>query len=287
MSVVEVSKMWSKDGGAISSEKADSFDVQFAFTAGYQVLVDSTTMDLIDVIAGAQALGLPQIGDQYKPSINAFVKDIRPERTGPISYLITVAYDGVSDDAENSIVDVEWTDVSTSEPVDRDWAGRAIVTVNKEQVDGLSMDIADQVCVIRRKFLTINTAGIRAYRRATNSDTFLGWPPGTARLVGFSAKNQFKYGAAQELWDVTARIQFREPYANTTAAQAWYKRWRHEGLLIKKGGIIQRARDEKQQEVTKPVLLKSNGELETNPDAAVFFHTQVYGSLPYSALGLV
>jgi hypothetical protein len=86
---------------------------------------------------------------------------------------------------------------------------------------------------------------------------------------------------------VTARIQFREPHANTTAAQAWYKRWRHEGLLVKKDGAKGRALDDFKQEITKPVLLKLNGEEETNPDNAVFIHTQVYGSLPYAALGLV
>jgi hypothetical protein len=161
------------------------------------------------------------------------------------------------------------------------------MTVNLEPVDGLSMDVADQVVVITRKFLSINTAGIAAYRRATNSDTFLGWPPGTARLIGFSAKNRFVYNGLQEEWNVTARIQFREPFANTTNAQAWYKRWRHEGLYISSGGIVRRATDAQGQEMTKPVLLKVDGTQETNPDNAYFFHTQVYGSLPYSALGLI
>jgi hypothetical protein len=198
--------------------------------------------------------------------------------------MVTVSYRGVPND---DAVEVEWTDTTTTEPIDRDITGRAIMTVNLEPVDGLSMDVNDQIVVIRRKFLTINTAGIAAYRRSTNSDTYLGWAPGTARLVGFSAKNRFAYNGIQELWDVTARIQFREPYANTTPAQAWYKRWRHEGLYIKDGSIIRRATDGQGQEVVKPVLLKLDGTQETDPDAAYFFHSQVYGSLPYSALGLI
>jgi hypothetical protein len=149
------------------------------------------------------------------------------------------------------------------------------------------MDVADQIVVIRRKFSSVNPPAIRQYRRATNSDTFLGWPPGTARLVGYSAKNQFKFGAEREAWDVAARIQFREPFAGTTPAQAWYKRWRHEGLMVRAGAVIRRAIDSLGQEKTKPVLLKLDGTEEANPDAAAFIHTQVYGSLPYSALGLI
>jgi hypothetical protein len=282
MAVVNVTKMWSKSGGSLNSTLADAFDQTFAFTEGYQVLSD-TVDDNIALIV--DATGLPKNGDAHPSGFPAYVTYLNATPIGPIFWLVEVGYEGKT--PEPTTVEVEWTDVSTSEPIDRDWNGRAIVTANGEQVEGLSVEVADQVVVIRRRFQQINTAGIRAYRRATNSDTFLGWPPGTARLVGFSAKNQFKWLAPQQSWDVTARIQFREPFANTTAAQAWYKRWRHEGLLVRKGNVIGRARDLNQQEKTTPVLLKLNGEEELNPDNAYFVHTQVYGSLPFSALGLV
>ena len=282
MAVVNVTKMWSKSGGTFNSTLADPFDLTFGFTEGYQVLCD--TVDESPIVV-AEAAGIPRMGDSYRDGQPAFVTSIVPRPIGPVFWMVEVGYQGET--LEPTTVDVEWTDVTTSEPIDRDWNGRAIVTANGEQVDGLAVEVADQVVVIRRRFQQINTAGIRAYRRATNSDTFLGWPPGTARLVGFSAKNQFKYNAVQQAWDVTARIQFREPFANTTAAQAWYKRWRHEGLLVRSGDMIVRARDTNQQEKTTPVLLKLNGEEETNPDNAYFVHTQVYGSLPYASLGLV
>lgn len=259
----------------------DPFDQRWSMTEGYQVVTTPDT-NVVDV---ASAVGIPQLGTQHSSGLAAYVDSINPQSVSPIFWVVTVNYNGESTD--DNTVEVEWTDVTTSEPIDRDWNGRAIVTANGEQVEGLSMDIADQVVVIRRKFAAINTAAIAQYRRATNSDTYLGWPPGTARLVGFSAKNQFKYGTQRELWDVTARIQFREPFRNTTPAQAWMKRWRHEGLLIRVGAVIGRALDSRGQEETKPVLLKADGTRETNPDNAYFHHTQVYGSLPYNALGLI
>lgn len=280
MSVVDVTKMWSKSGGSFTSQMYDPFDQQWSMTDGYQVM---TTPDT-DVAEVAGAAGVPFLGTQHPSGLEAYVHSISPSCISPILWVVIVNYTG---ETIESGVEVEWTDVTTTEPIDRDITGRAIVTANGEQVEGLSMDVADQIVVIRRKFATINTSAIAAYRRATNSDTYLGWPPGTARLVGFSAKNQFKYGAPREAWDVTARIQFREPFANTTPAQAWMKRWRHEGLLEKVGSIIKRATDGFEQEETKPVLLKLDGTRETDPDAAYFFHTQVYDSLPYNALGLI
>lgn len=280
MSVIDVTKMWSKSGGSFAADKFDPFSQKFSMTAGYQVLTDPDT----DVTAVVNAADLPQLGEQHPSGYEAYVSSVVPTCVSPIFWMVVVGYEGETVDAT---VDVEWTDVTTTEPIDRDINGRAIVTANGEQVDGLSMDVTDQVVVIRRKFATLDTASIRQYRRATNSDTFLGWPPGTARLVAFSAKNQFTYGAINEAWDVTARVQFREPFANTTPAQAWFKRWRHEGLLVRDGSWIFRATDSFGQEKTKPVLLKANGTEETDPDNAVFIHTQVYGSLPYSALGLI
>jgi hypothetical protein len=280
MTVQNVTKMWSKTGGSLSSEKLTSIDQVWAVTEGYQVLADIG--DSVDVVVAA--IGIPRIGNQHPTGIDAYVESVSPEQISPIFWQVVINYRGLVDDGA---VDIEWTDSQTTEPIDRDFNGRAIVTVNNEPVEGLSMDVADQVVVIRRRFLSIDTAAIAVYRRATNSDTFLGWPPGTARLIGFSAKNSFLAGAPNERWDVTARVQFREPYANTTPAQAWYKRWRHEGLYAKVGSLIQRAVDDQQQDVTKPVLLKADGTRETNPDNAVFIHTQVYGSLPYSGLGLI
>ncbi len=280
MSVIDVKKMWSKTGGSLSSALLSQVTQVWAVTEGYSVLHDAATA--IDTIV--EHADLPVIGQQHSTILNAFVKSKTPETISPIMTVIVVNYEGIISDEG---VEVEWSDVSSTEPIDRDWEGAAIVTANGEPVDGLTVEIADQVAVIKRKFLTIDTAGIAAYRRATNSDTFLGWAPGTARLVGFSATNKFRYNGIQELWSVTARIQFRQPYANTTAAQAWYQRWRHEGLYVKDGDFVRRAVDHLGQETSKPVLLKADGTQETDPELAVYNHTQVYDSLPYSTLGLL
>lgn len=286
MSVIDVTQMWSKQGGSVKSNRFSAYDLTYDLTAGYSVLCEvgdneATILSHPDV---------PKHGQQHPSGLPAYVTSVEPQAVSPILWHVSVGYEGSAAelDMPDENVEVEWSDVTTTERIDRDYNGDAIVTVNGEPVEGLSMDVADQVVVIRRRFNSINTYSIAAYRRSTNSDTFLGWPPGTARLVGFSAKNQFKQGALNERWDVTARIQFREPYANTTAAEAWYLRWRHEGFYIDDGsGNIIRAPDDNNEPSVKPVLLKTDGTKETDPAAAVFYHTQVYGSLPYASLGLL
>lgn len=280
MSVINVTKMWSKAGGQGTSEKYDAFATAFSITEGYQVLAEIG--DLTPAIADNSYL--PKYGDQHPSGADAYVRSKDVTQISPIFWQVLVGYVGERFDAT---VNVEWTDTTSSEQIDRDFNGRAILTANYEPVDGLSMDISDNVVVITRKFFTVDTFIASQYRHATNSDTFLGWPPGTARLVGYSAKNQFKFGAPLEMWDVQARIQFRYPLAGATAEQAWYKRWRHEGLYVKVGSIIRKATDDTGNDITKPVLLKVDGTQETNPDNAVFNYTQIYGSLPYSGLGLI
>lgn len=281
MTVISVDRMWSGSSAQYTSEKFDQFDNSFSLSDGYQVLTSADT-EQPEVI---NASGVPQAGDRHPSGINAFARSRSAQRVSPIMWLVTIGYEGYDYDLGST--DVEWSDTVSSEQIDRDYNGDAILTVNNEQVDGLTMEIADPVVVITKKFLFINQYAIGEYRHATNSDTFLGWPPGTARLVGYSAKNKFKYGGMEELWTVTARIQFRYPLAGATAAQAWYLRWRHEGYYEKVGGRVERARDLNGLETSRPVLLKVDGTREEDPSLALFKYTQVYGSLPYSVLGLV
>jgi len=291
-----VTQMWSKEGGSGTSEKYDSFATKFSHTEGYQVVADpgDSPEDVLAAVDPDTGIRVPSYGERHRSGADSFVLKKDAEPVGPIFWMVTVSYEGSRFDGN---VDIEWTDTTSSEPIDRDYNGAAIVTENYEQIEGLTYDLSDSVCVIRRKFFLFNAYTAGLYRHATNSDTFLGWPPGTARLVGYSAKNQFKFGQPLEQWDVTARIQFRVPYMGATAEQAWYKRWRHEGLMVAQyepsvtpGNppikTFVRARDSLGQEVTKPVLLDKDGFQEFDPSKAIFKYTQIYGSLPYSALGL-
>lgn len=241
------------------------------------------------------ASGLPLVGSLYPGSFAVFCLKLSAQRISPILAIVTCDYEGevsFDGDPSSSPIDntpsIEWGAITTDEAIDEDWNGKPIVTKNNEPIMGLTERLSDDVLTIERNFLTVNRYAVRAYRRATNSDTFMGWPAGTARMIDDNARAVF-IGGVIRYWKVRAVFQFREPF-RTTPDKAWYKRVRHEGFLVRDsaGDYPHIAWDEKTKSpVTKPVLLKENGTRETNPDNAHWLQFQTLGSLPFNALGLV
>ncbi len=281
-------EMWSRQSGSAESPdgKQRILNMQRAFT------VTLAASDPLEVCY--QASGLPLVNDPYPGTFFVICRNLSPQRVSPIMAIVTASYSGeigpgdeTSSPVDNEVI-VSWRNATTDEAIDQDWNGKAIVTKNNEPIDGITERIADQVATIERNFLTINMYAIRAYLKSSNSDTFLGWPAGTARLMEYNASNVITNGVAG-FWKVSATVQFREPY-NTTADKAWYKRVRHEGYLVRDaaGETPHIAWDEKTKTpVTKPILLKENGTRETDPDSAFWLEFQTVDSLPYSALGLI
>jgi len=281
-------EMWSRQSGSAESPdgKKRILNMQKAFT------VTLAASDPLEVCY--QAAGLPLVNDPYPGTFFVICRSLSPQRVSPIMAVVTASYSGEigPGDETSSPVDNEaiitWRNATTDEAIDQDWNGKPIVTKNNEPIDGVTERIADQVATIERNFLTINMYAIRAYLKSSNSDTFLGWPAGTARLMEYNASNVITNGVAG-FWKVSATVQFREPY-NTTADKAWYKRLRHEGYLVRDtaGDEPHIAWDEKTKTpVTKPILLKENGTRETDPDSAYWMEFQTLDSLPYNALGLI
>ena len=287
MTVQTATRMWSRTGGSIST--TDGRDRSATVREGYQVVCDPAD----DVSEILDAPGLPRLEQTYSGTAAIFCKRKSPTQVSPILWTVDVDWEGEFGPSGseshpiNNPAEIEWSDVETDEPIDEDFDGSPIVTVNGEPISGVTIKIADQVLTIEKNFLAINTAAIASYRRATNSDTFYGWAPGTARMIGFTAKRAFVRSTPpiDEYWNVSARFQFREPY-QTTADKAWYARVRHEGYFVKVGAKIVHATDDRKEKVSKPVLLKSDGTRETVNANAHWLEIKRYDSLPFNSLGL-
>jgi hypothetical protein len=234
------------------------------------------------------------IPELYPGSFAVFCTRLSPQRISPILAIVTAEYQGetgpggVGSAPVDTEVRVTWSTATTDEAIDEDFNGNPIVTANNEPIDGLTEKLSDDVVTIERKFLTVNRYALRQYRRATNSDTFLEWPPGTARIVADNSRAVFVNGFVS-YWDVSVSIQFREPF-RTTADKAWYKRVRHEGLLVRATADAEpdiAVNEVSKTPATRPVLLKEDGTRETDPEAAYWLQFQTLGSLPFNALGLL
>lgn len=291
MTVMPAKRMWSTNRAPLST--TDGRKRKVIVQDRWQVIcdVDDTWRQV------AYAEDLPRLADAYSPDLpQVRVKKKTPIQISPIFYHVDIVYEGEIGpedvDGPTSPLDVPpektWTDTETDEPVDEDVDGLPIVTANNESIEGVTMKVADLVLKVKRNYLDFSPALTHEYRHSVSSDTFAGFPAGTARLVKFSAKEKW----AEEVpgggyWEVNASIQFRYPY-RTTPKRAWWARVRHEGTLIRlDSGRIVKALDDEGREVNKPVLLTEEGLKELDAENAFWKEFELYKALPYNALGLL
>jgi len=303
--IIEYSLMWSKP--TTSATASDNFrKFQIKLQRAYQCVTtpDETESGVYNGI-DLQGNELPQLGDRFGLDYPfAYADNISIERPSPILFIVTVDYTGElgpgdSNNENNPLFApprIDWDDVESEQEIDEDFDGNPIQTINGEPIEGVKALIPDQTVAIKRNMLLFNPYVQARYRRAVNSDIFLGWPPGTAKLMKLSASNVPNDQGGY--WEVSAQIQFRYPY-RTTPERAWYSRVRHEGYYERvelsgpgAGTKVVRAVDANKEPVTKPVLLDESGfripgvepgEQQT----AHWLEFKLYDSLPYSALGLL
>jgi hypothetical protein len=288
-------RMWSRHDASIQSDGGKKYTTTIRET--YQVVCDAG--DGVGVILGAP--GLPYLDDIYPGTAQIRVKSKSPSQVSPIFWLVEVVYEGPfgpqgsSDSPLNQRPIVRWGKIESDEPIDEDLAGKAITTVNGEPISGVTKKISDLTLTVTRNYAKIDLAATYEYLHSVNSDTFVGFQPGVCRLVEFSAEEKI-VAAVGGYYEVTAGFHFRWPY-RTTPLKAWYARVLHQGFKVKKSLVgppapgqstssIANAVDDKGQELTRPVMLKTDGTEEKNPQMANWLEFQIYKPMPYNALGL-
>lgn len=295
MTIHDVSLAWSKTGGQGASLNGQKLSI--SLSEGYQVThsFDATVDEIMS------ASGLPQIGTRYPGTMIPCTRVSTPQKVGPVFSIVTVDYQAEVNMEPGDTIDsalnkhplmqpaeIEWDSSISSEPVDEDFNGDPIATYNGEPMHGISKDIADTVLIVTKNFPMWNPKVINQYLMAVNSDTFATFEPGRVRLKSCPAKRVFdqQYGF---YWRATARFEMRIPY-NTTNAKAWYKRVLHQGFNVKIGSDIRRARtivdgQPTGDEEVNPVSISTADGTRLAAGTHHWKEFQLYGSLPYAALG--
>jgi hypothetical protein len=301
MPALKVTEMWSKPTYDVRVEdKVKKFVIKLQRCFQITSTPDTTEYEIYE------APGIPAAGSSFSEQfLYVYCDGAALERVSPVLWMMTVDYNGEmgpgSDNEETSNNPIfappriDWDDVEQELEVDEDYDGNPIQTANKEPIEGVKAGIADQTVMIKRNMVSFSPYVQARYRRATNSDTFLGWPPGTAKITKLSAS--LVHSETMGYWEITAQIQFRYPY-RTTPDKAWYARVRHEGFYEKidvagqTNGRIVRAVDGNKEPMTRKVLLDKKGyrippAADGEQQTAIWLEFKLYDSLPYNALGLL
>lgn len=240
MAIVDVTRMWSRAGGAIRSDDGQDFEI--SFQDAYQVVHDKDTSPLAIMQHFESTPGLPWLGTEYPNLSGVFCTGVGDITTiGPLLSVVPVAYGGstgpTGDNPLTKPPKITRGNQASNEPVDSDDYGFPLCNAVGDPVQGITDDVSDMALNVERNFASINMAVLQPYLRSVNSDTFDQWAPGQCKLKEFNAE-EISYGSGQTYQKVRARVVARFPF-QTTNARAWWKRYRNEGLRKRVGPTIE------------------------------------------------
>lgn len=248
-----------------------------------------------NAVSARLAAGVPRIGSPHPNDLYLWASnvDVLPVGDTRILYRADVQYASArGGEGQNSnpitrppIINWDWEVVS--EPIDRDPTGAAVVNVNGEQYDPpLTVEFADAKVVIERNYESFDPLVLQTYRYVVNSDTFLGFPAGTALLKPIRARSQtegqFLY------WIITAEIVFRvDPDGVYT--RSWHRRVLQRGFKVRPSSGLPPVwyTDTDGVRTPTPVLLKSDGTAAASVGQAYWKYHPVYPVLPFAGLNLL
>jgi hypothetical protein len=228
----------------------------------------------------------------YFPYLFCDSRDV--QRQGPRHFVVTCTfksapYKDVPSGPLNEPTQISYFTIGTDGACEEDINGKPITTKCGELIYGVTRTFSDLGIRLSKNFASFDPPSFYLFINTVNSDTFLGFPPGTLWVASISADEQFFEDVPY--WKVQVEIHARKPY-RTSTERAWWVRYRHQGyrafydiggnsvvLKVTRGG----------EPVTSPVLLDENGsEIPEDPNTeptAVWLESQIYETRSFAAMG--
>lgn len=290
--IVDVKEQWSGENGGFSvDDEGRSGSAQFA--RSFTVAVDNSG-GVVTAPQVASSTLLPRNGEAHPFNFAFRCRELQVERVSPVLFEATAVYRAETSDASANPLDepaeVEYSTITAEEEIDEDIFGNPLNTVNGEPYTGITIPIADLSASITKNIPAFDPVSIYLYVNTVNSQPFLGFPAGVARMTDL--RGRLNFGDDFSYWQVSAQFQFRKPI-RTTAARAWWIRVRHEGRWVRQFDPFQpdvfpvvHATDDDGNKITKPVMLKPDGTEETDKTKAHWLEFQVFETRDFNLLGL-
>lgn len=276
--------------------------------AFFIVTVDENVTTQVAKQLALTAPGIPIVYQPHPSNPWLFVGSVRVDvHEGPKTFIVTVSYQALSDPISLP-ADISWTHATTNEPIDVDGDGNPITNSSDQPFDPpVTDDVDDAVRRYRVNWENFDHNTIARYINSTNSDTFLGFPPGTCKIVEFNG-TRLRTGAIF-YWDVLNIIHVRlagwkkEKEDTGTREFVGTKTITHQipdpagGDPIEVDRIVKLYRtitetlvDENEDEievaVTEPVKLDGEGKILAQGDPSVFLTFTTKPSIPFNVLGI-
>ncbi len=281
MAVVDVTE----DYNGLSADDQVEFDGK---ESGVATRWFDVTFDTADVAADRPMLAkadasVPQLGDAHPYSTNhpttsatwmyAMSRRVTVNVKSPLVFRVIVQYASMLNPLLEPAIK-EWLTASTTEPIDTDITGAIDLTNSAdepfdppptEEFDDLVLRGTYNVPV----FFPIQMA---LYKGAVNADPFLGFAPGQAKVMVYTAR-EVKAITGSAYVEITVEIQFRY--------DGWRRRFLDQGYRTKDGTDASGKpkylpiKDEEGNKVDEPVLLNGIGQKlgETDPIVRLAFWT--------------
>ena len=290
MAVTSVTKRWSGESGGLTKELDFESKGKADFAAVYDVIVNAPTTDNSHTVK-ADAL-VPQLGEQLDSEF-LWVTSVSVSRESPILFAATVGYSSLQLDPDDPDANpllqpakVKWSTVKAEGEIDEDINGAAISTPVNEAVLGIMRPFSDIKATVTQPFTSFDPFVFYDFIDHVNLDTFLGFPPGTAKVDTLSADpNEFLVEDVKVIYyDVSVDVLFRNPI-RTTFDKAWYNRRALKGTkVLNDNGDTVQATDDNGENVTAPVYLTETGQ-QTTAANVVWVEDQIFPSANFSGMG--
>jgi hypothetical protein len=232
-----------------------------------------------------------------------FCNGVGVDRRGPLHFEVVADYasppykeeSGQQQGPLSQPVQVSYFSITSEEEIDEDFNGNPIVTACGEPVMGITRPISDLGIRLQKNFASFDPASFYTFIDCVNSDTFIGFPPGTLRIANIGADEQFytdENGNSIPFWSVQVEIHARKPY-RTTNDKAWWKRYRHEGFYVRTSAFtpigsvfaVVRAVDANKEPVSQPVQLDENGFKLADQTQSTWIERQVFAPVSFASMG--
>lgn len=213
----------------------------------------------------------------------AYVKNKKAKRDSvqPRLWYVTVNYSTAKETQERQVaenpldrpVEVTWQTENRTRIAVKDRDGDPIATSAGEAIKDVEVDDGRLTVTLVKNFATFNSLQAEQYKDAVNSDEFLSRPPGTAKVMSFSAVKQFEN--AVTYWKTSCTIAFNE--------DTWAKYLLDEGTYyLADDGKRKKFRDKDGHFITS--LLDGSGGALADGDTPVFIAYEVYKEKSFNAL---